>query len=38
MKKQYVQPDALLIKLTSREDILSASTDEVFVDGENLFD
>ena len=37
MKKQYVQPDALLIKLTNGE-ILTASFDEVFVDGENLFD
>ena len=36
MKKQYVQPDATLIKLTTAE-ILTTSDDEVFVDGEDLF-
>ena len=37
MKKQYIQPDALLIKLASGE-ILTASEDEVFVDGSDFFE
>lgn len=37
MKHQYIQPDLKLIRLVS-EDIIAASNDEVFVDGEDLFD
>ena len=37
MKQKYVQPDLKLIELTV-EEIITASKDEVFVDGENLFD
>lgn len=36
MKKQYAQPDVKLIRL-STEDVLTASDDEVFVDGGDLF-
>jgi hypothetical protein len=36
MKKQYAQPDVKLIRL-STEDIISASDNEVFVDGGDLF-
>lgn len=37
MKKTYFEPEILLIK-TSAEDILTASDEEVFVDGGDLFD
>ena len=36
MKQQYKQPDATIIKLMT-EEILTASNEEVFVDGESLF-
>ena len=36
MKKFYSQPEILLIK-TSTEEILAASDEEVFVDGDDLF-
>ncbi len=38
MKQKYIQPDLLLIKLTLTADILTASDEEVFVDGGSLFD
>lgn len=37
MKKEYVCPDLLLIKMQIQE-ILAASDEEVFVDGGDLFD
>lgn len=36
MKKFYSEPEIVLIK-TSTEEILTASEDEVFVDGGDLF-
>ena len=36
MKQKYIQPDVLLIKLSTGE-ILTASDEEVFVDGGDLF-
>ncbi len=36
MKKFYSEPEIVLIK-TSAEEILTASEDEVFVDGGDLF-
>ena len=36
MKKHYYEPEILVIK-TSVEEILTASNDEIFVDGEHLF-
>ena len=38
MIKKYIQPDISFISVGSREDILAASNDEVFVDGGDLFD
>jgi len=38
MKQKYIQPDLLMIKLTPAADILTASDEEVFVDGGDLFD
>lgn len=38
MMKKYIQPDIDFISVGSPEDILSASKDEVFVDGGDLFD
>lgn len=37
MMKKYIQPDIDFISVGSHEDILSASNDEVFVDGGDLF-
>jgi hypothetical protein len=37
MKKHYSEPEILLIR-TSTEDILTASDEDVFVDGGDLFD
>ena len=36
MKQKYVQPDVLMIKLNTG-DVLTASDEEVFVDGDDLF-
>lgn len=36
--KNYVKPEIEMIMLFSADDILSASNDEVFVDGGDLFD
>ena len=38
MMKKYIQPDIGFISVGSSEDILAMSTDEVFVDGGDLFD
>ena len=37
MKQKYIQPDMQLIELSVKEDILSMSDEEVFVDGGDLF-
>ncbi len=37
MKQKYVQPEMKLIELLVK-DVLTASDEEVFVDGGNLFD
>ena len=37
MKQQYTQPELKLIRLTT-EDVLTASNEDVFVDGGDLFD
>ena len=39
MKKQYIQPDALFIKVISEDIILASLEDEedVYVDGGDLF-
>ena len=36
--KKYVKPEIELILTLSADDILTASNDEVFVDGGDLFD
>jgi len=36
MKQKYTQPDIILIRVSS-EEILTASDEEVFVDGGDLF-
>ena len=38
MMKKYIQPDIDFIEVGSPKDILTASNDEVFVDGGDLFD
>ena len=38
MKQKYIQPDILMIKLDLTKDVLTASDEEVFVDGGDLFD
>ena len=37
MKQKYTQPELKLIRLTT-EDVLTASDEDVFVDGGDLFD
>lgn len=37
MKQKYIQPELMMIKLMSTDDILTASDEEVFVDGGDLF-
>ena len=36
--KNYVKPEIGIILLLSTDDVLTASSDEVFVDGGGLFD